>query len=74
MKGITYNRIVLYAILTELTLVVIQFAYLKIYSANYPGTELTFSEQYMKTRNPGILCISNFGFLLLCVDYLSAQW
>jgi hypothetical protein len=43
---ITYPKIIVYALLTELTLIVIQFVYLKIYTNVNLETEFGFTSEY----------------------------
>jgi hypothetical protein len=67
-NGLTYTQIVLVALLTEFTLIAIQFVYLKIYASTNEGAELAFTSEYMKTTGFYIFQIIGF-FLYTFVTY-----
>jgi hypothetical protein len=66
--GLGYPQVILFAVVTELTLIAIQFGYLKVYSMN-TNAEFAFTAEYMKSRGFYIFQIIGF-FLYTIIVYL----
>lgn len=70
-NGLTYVQIISIALLAELTLMVLQLIYFKIYAGDNAGSGWNFTSDYMKTRGFYIFQIIGF-FLYTFVSYVAA--
>ena len=69
-KEFTYAKAILYGVLTELTLVLFQFIYLKNYTTNNPGTDFVFTSDYMMSRGFYVFQIAGFFVYTIVVFIL----
>jgi len=61
-NGLSYIQIVSIAMMTEFTLIAIQFVYLRIVASGNEGFEPAFTSEYMKTK--GFYIFQIIGFFL----------
>lgn len=60
-KEFTFKRAILYGLVTELVLIIVQFGYLRLYVAANQGTEFAFTSSYMNSS--GFYIFQIIGFL-----------
>ena len=72
-KGLSYFQIILIALLTEMTLIIIQFVYMNVFAGTEPGSELAFTTEYMMTTGFFIFQIIGFILYTLVVYLLSIR-
>lgn len=68
-SDLSYKQAILLGVATELTLVAIQFVYMKIFVSNNPGTDFVFTNDYMKSRGFYIFQVVGF-FVYTATVYL----
>lgn len=70
-KELTYGRAILFGLITEVALIAIQYVLLVIYHSKNPGTEFSFTSEYMMSRGfyvfliPGFILYATVVFLLM---------
>lgn len=64
-NGFTYTRAILYGVLTELSLVLFQFIYLKNYTDRIPEADFNFSSEYMMSN--GFYVFQIIGFIVYTI-------
>lgn len=71
-NGLSYTRIAMIAVATELILIAIQFMYFRIFKTSHPDSELGFTTEYMKYRGFYIFQIAGF-FIYAFLVYMIAE-
>jgi len=71
---LSYRQAILLGVATELTLIAIQFIYMKIYVSNNPGTDFAFTNDYMKYRGFYIFQIIGFFVYTFTVYLLFSRF
>ncbi len=66
-NDITYTRAILYGIIAELILVLVQFVYLKNYVDNHSDADFTFTSEYMMSQGFYVFQIIGFIFYTVIV-------
>ncbi len=73
-SDLSYKQAILFGLATELTLIAIQFIYMKIYVSNNPGTDFAFTNDYMKFRGFYIFQIIGFFVYTFTVYLLFSKF
>lgn len=73
-ENLTYGRAIVFGIVTELLLMVIQFVTLSIYYNRHPGTTHTFSTEYMMSQGFYVFLVPGFILFATIVFFVMVKY